>query len=102
MKIAELRQCWEQQLAERRKQYQEFLRSDDWKRAAARVRERYHNLCIFCRESENLEVHHLSYDLPNRFDAPPDVPQGWLPVADAALVLCCAHCHWALHRVQRP
>ena len=95
--IKEMRQYLEQQYAERRRRYADFLRSPEWRAAAARVRERYHNLCCVCRGTENLETHHLSYRLPNWPEAPPDLPRGWLPMADAGLVLMCADCHATYH-----
>jgi hypothetical protein len=88
-------------LAPRRRQYHEFLRSPQWRAACARVRERFHNLCLFCKTSENLEVHHGIHLLPNRDDAPPDLPCGWLPAADAGLILLCHDCHFAWHRFWR-
>ena len=69
-----------------RRRYAEFLRSPEWRAASARVRERFNHLCLFCRGSDNLEVHHGVHLLPNRPEAPPDLPCGWLPVADAGLI----------------
>ena len=81
-----LQEFVEKDIAERKQRYAVFLQSPQWRAASARVRERFHNLCLFCRCSENLEVHHLSYLLPNRSDAPPGIPSGWLPIADAGLI----------------
>lgn len=94
------REYVEQQLAVTRRRYAEFLRSPEWRAACQRVREHFNNLCVFCQTSENLEVHHGVYLLPNRPEAPPDLPCGWLPVADAGLILAC-QCHCAWHRFWR-
>lgn len=95
--IDEMRRCLEQQAAERRRRYAEFLRSPEWRAAARRVRDRFNNLCVVCRGAENLEVHHICYDFPNRPEAVGRWPCGWLPVADAGLVLMCADCHAVYH-----
>lgn len=91
----------EEWFAGRKRQYADFLRSPEWRAAAARVRERFNNLCVVCRCSENLEVNHSSYYYPNRSEAPVTLPRGWLPVADAGLVLMCSDCHRAFHRLWR-
>ena len=99
--LEEMRRCLSEQHAQRRRLYAEFLRSPEWRAAAARVRERFHYLCLVCRTCENTQVHHLRYDLPNRPEAEGKWPAGWLPVADAGLVLLCADCHEIYHRYRR-
>lgn len=83
--------------AARKQLYAEFLRSDMWRAAARRVREKANNLCVLCRRVENLEVHHITYAFPNRPEADGKWPHGWLPVGDAGLVALCSDCHKLLH-----
>ena len=93
----ELQKSMLEPAAERKRRYARFLQTPEWRAAAARVRKRYNNLCVICRGAENIETHHLVYDLPNRDDAPADIPRGWLPTADAGLVLMCSDCHAWYH-----
>lgn len=97
LNFGEMRRQLEEQVIARRRQYAEFMRSPEWRAAAARVRDRFHNLCAICRTTENLETHHVCYDFPNRPEAVGKWPHGWLPVADAGLVLLCSDCHRLWH-----
>ena len=102
MFISEEGQRWlDQELAARKRQYLRFLQSPEWRAACRRVHERFNYLCVVCRGSEGLEVHHSCYDYPNRPEAQGKWPSGWLPVSDAGLVLMCDQCHHALHRFWR-
>ena len=92
-----------QQHEEKKKRYIEFLRSPEWRAASRRVKEKANYLCAVCRCSENLETHHdlQSFPLPNRPDAPADLPCGWLPIEDRGLICLCTHCHSAAHKTWR-
>ena len=95
------REFVEKDYAERKQRYLRFLQSPEWRAACRRVHERFNHLCVICRSSESLQVHHSCYEYPNRPEAGPEVGRGWLPVADAGLVLMCAECHHGWHRFWR-
>jgi hypothetical protein len=66
------------------KEYNDYLRTDGWKRKRAKVLARAQNLCEGCREREATQVHHLTYR--HRFDE-------FL----FELVAVCDPCHTRLH-----
>lgn len=66
--------------------YADYLKSDDWKRIANRLKEN-RPYCSVCRSTERLEVHHLTY---KRLGMELDVD----------LVVLCHECHRKVHRNQ--
>lgn len=66
--------------------YDDFLNTPYWKAIASYAKHEAHNRCSFCGESENLEVHHISYknkglELWSRND----------------LIVLCDNCHRSEH-----
>jgi len=71
-------------LSERRKQYQAYLMTEEWKHKAGLVMERDGWVCQSCGEATAVEVHHKTY--ANIFRE---------PLFD--LVAVCRKCHTKLH-----
>ena len=42
--------------------YNEFLKTDEWKQVAQMVKERDGHKCVICGSTENLNAHHIGYD----------------------------------------
>ena len=42
--------------------YNEFLKTDEWKQIAQMVKERDGQKCVICGSTENLNAHHIGYD----------------------------------------
>ena len=42
--------------------YNEFLKTDEWKQIAQMVKERDGHKCVICGSTENLNAHHIGYD----------------------------------------
>lgn len=42
--------------------YQEYLQTPHWKEVSAQCRERYDNRCAICGSTEDLNVHHWTYE----------------------------------------
>lgn len=42
--------------------YSEYLLTDHWRRMRERILERDNRQCVECTETENLHVHHLTYE----------------------------------------
>lgn len=70
--------------------YQEFLKSNEWKRAKARLYERDGKECSICKSESKLSVHHNKYNEKN------------LNGSIQALIILCQPCHDELHRVAKP
>lgn len=76
-------------LADKKKQYKEFLKSDYWKYVRINVLERDKNKCVKCSSTVKLHVHHLTYknhgsELSNLSDL---------------ITLCCV-CHKKEHNIK--
>ena len=63
--------------------YNEFLKTDEWKQIAQMVKERDGNKCVICGSTENLNAHHIGYD-GDRMD-------------ENDIVTLCNRCHECLH-----
>ena len=44
------------------KNYNEFLKTEEWKQVAEMVKDRDGNKCVICGSTENLNAHHIGYD----------------------------------------
>ena len=42
--------------------YNEFLKTEEWKQIAQMVKERDGHKCVICGSTENLNAHHIGYD----------------------------------------
>lgn len=72
---------------ENRKSYDDYLRSETWKRRAAKILERANGTCEGCLSKPATEVHHLTYaHVRNEFAF--------------ELVALCHGCHHRLHAAQ--
>lgn len=68
----------------RKKEYEQYLKSNEWITKRDKIREK-RKLCEICKEYENLQVHHLTYEnLGNE--------------KDEDLILLCKKCHFAIHK----
>lgn len=67
-----------------RQSYEDYLRSDDWKRRAAKILARACGVCEGCLTNAAAEVHHLTYDHIGAEFA-------------FELVALCTHCHRRYH-----
>jgi len=67
-----------------RKTYDDYLRSPEWKRRAAKIMERAKGVCEGCLTKEATEVHHLTYEHIGAEFA-------------FELVALCSHCHDRYH-----
>ena len=63
--------------------YNEFLKTDEWKQIAQMVKERDCHKCVICGSTENLNAHHIGYD-GDRMD-------------ENDIVTLCNRCHECLH-----
>ena len=63
--------------------YNEFLKTDEWKQIAQMVKERDGHKCVICGSTENLNAHHIGYD-GDRMD-------------ENDIVTLCNRCHECLH-----
>ena len=63
--------------------YNEFLKTDEWKQIAQMVKERDGYKCVICGSTENLNAHHIGYD-GDRMD-------------ENDIVTLCNRCHECLH-----
>lgn len=70
----------------RKQNYQEYLKSDEWKQTAQQIKERDNHKCRICRATSDLEVHHLTYARIYN-EKPYD------------LVTLCNKCHTMAHKV---
>lgn len=68
-----------------RKIYDDWMKSDDWKRTAAEAKKRAGYQCQLCGSAINLCVHHITYDNLCREDIQYD------------LLVVCKTCHEKLH-----
>ena len=69
------------------KEYQSYLRSDDWKeKKAKKYRAVKKNRCAICASTEKLDVHHLNYR--NLYD-----------VETSDLRVLCRRCHFLTHEL---
>lgn len=69
----------------RKELYAKYLRSPEWIKKRDEYREIFHHQCFFCKSTENLHVHHISYEnLGNE-------------TVDDLIVLCKA-CHLNVHK----
>lgn len=74
----------EEELKNRKKNYNSYIRSDKWKQKRNEFIKKY-KVCACCGSNENLNVHHLSYDnLGNE--------------SDEDLLLLCSRCHKYVHK----
>ena len=63
--------------------YNEFLKTEEWKQIAQMVKERDGHKCVICGSTENLNAHHIGYD-GDRMD-------------ENDIVTLCNRCHECLH-----
>ena len=63
--------------------YNEFLKTDEWKQIAQMVKERDGYKCVICGSTENLNAHHIGYD-GDRMN-------------ENDIVTLCNRCHECLH-----
>ena len=63
--------------------YNEFLKTEEWKQVAQMVKERDGHKCVICGSTENLNAHHIGYD------------GDYLDEND--IVTLCNRCHECLH-----
>ena len=63
--------------------YNEFLKTDEWKQIAQMVKERDGHKCVICGSTENLNAHHLRYRA-DRLD-------------EDDIITVCSNCHQCLH-----
>ncbi len=63
--------------------YNEFLKTEEWKQIAQMVKERDGHKCVICGSTENLNAHHIGYD------------GDYLDEND--IVTLCNRCHECLH-----
>ena len=63
--------------------YEEYIASSTWAKRAARIHKRDRNQCQTCLSTENLEVHHKTYE--RLFNEP-----------DGDLITLCVICHEAI------
>jgi hypothetical protein len=68
-----------------KKEYAEYLRSEDWINRRNKFKEFWHNKCSFCNSEEDLQVHHLNYDNLGK-ETSYDV------------ILLCKKCHYLTHK----
>ena len=64
--------------------YEDYLKTDHWQRTRRRAIQRQGGQCQLCRSTENLVVHHLSYERKGQ-ELPSD------------LEVLCARCHRRIH-----
>jgi len=68
-------------LTERQRAYQEYLRTETWKRLRRETLERDGRRCRLCNATGNLQVHHRYY------------PEDWGTETADALTTVCDRCH---------
>ena len=71
----------------RKKNYQKYLRSDDWQKKRAEKRSK-RDRCGICASTENIDIHHLNYR--NLHD-----------VKQSDLRRLCRRCHFLGHELER-
>ena len=66
--------------------YDEYLLTDHWKELRKRIHAKYNNKCAICGSSDNLEVHHITYERKGE-------------ELDEDLALLCKKCHMTQHKL---
>ena len=70
-----------------KEEYSEYLQSDHWQTVREERLEYDHHQCVFCGTTNDLQVHHITYDRLGSEDVPHD------------LVTLCRTCHFKLHEI---
>ena len=71
------------------KSYRDYLKSNEWKTIARKVRKRDKYKCVLCNNISNLQVHHTTYD--NIFKETNHLED---------LITVCSNCHKKIHNIK--
>jgi len=72
---------------ERKREYQKYLRSVDWKEKRAEKRSKRLR-CAICASTENIHIHHLNY-------------RNLTDVKQSDLRRLCRRCHFLIHELEK-
>jgi len=70
---------------ERQKEYNEYLRTADWKSRKEKFKKLWGNKCVMCGEEKGISMHHLNYDCLGK-----EKMQDIMPL--------CKKCHFDVHK----
>lgn len=79
-----------QLIKEKRKDYQDFLKTDFWKNISKYKKESLNNKCEGCKSDQNLECHHKFYR------------DSWFQTKLEDLMVLCRGCHSKIHFDKNP